>query len=180
VWNGYEFFVHKEAPAISVSYTDFLSQIRAGQVASITISGQNVDGNFKQAITWPPASASPSTTPAPSGASSKPPETYTRFTTVLPPVDDQRLLPLLDEQGVVVNVKDVSGGSWLFEVAINVLPMLLFVGLLFMMGRSAQRSQQSCLASERARPACTTASGQQSPSPTLPGRRTPRTSSWRS
>jgi len=143
VWNGYEFFVHKEAPAISVSYTDFLSQIRAGQVASITISGQNVDGNFKQAITWPPASASPSTTPAPSGASSKPPETYTRFTTVLPPVDDQRLLPLLDEQGVVVNVKDVSGGSWLFEVAINVLPMLLFVGLLFMMGRSAQRSQQS-------------------------------------
>src|SRR5438046_983748 len=50
VWNGYEFFFHKEPPAVSLSYSDFLGQVRTAQIASITISGQNVDGVFKQPV----------------------------------------------------------------------------------------------------------------------------------
>ncbi len=142
LWNGYEFFVPKSAPQVALTYTEFIGQVRAGQVASVTISGQNVDGMFKQPIAWPPQQPAPQSqaTAQPTAASQ---QTYARFTTVLPPIEDQRLLPLLDQQGVSVSAKDTSGGSWLLELAVNFLPMLLFVGLLFMMGRQAQRGQQS-------------------------------------
>jgi cell division protease FtsH len=142
-WNGYELFVPKTGSSLSLTYSEFLERVRAGQVASVTFSGQNTEGAFKQPITIsaePASDAAPAAAPQPAGVK---PGTYQRFTTVLPPIEDQRLLPLLEQQGIAVSAKDVSGGSWLFEIAINFLPMLLFVGLLFMMGRSAQRSQQS-------------------------------------
>src|SRR5262245_27535414 len=91
-WNGYEFFFPKTPPAVSLAYSEFLERVRAGQVAAITISGQNAEGTFKQAITGPLEGAAPAAGagPAATPQSGAKPGTYERFTTVLPPIDDQR------------------------------------------------------------------------------------------
>jgi cell division protease FtsH len=139
---------------VTLPYSAFRAQVRAGNVQSVTITGQDVQGAFIQPVAWPPA-ASRSPGPQPTAAANPTPgssetsaiaadqsPTYTRFTTVLTPFPDDRLLPLLEQSGVTVTVKDTSGGSWLLDLAINVLPTLLFVGLIVLMARQAQRGQQ--------------------------------------
>jgi ATP-dependent Zn protease len=115
----------------------------------VTISGQSIGGMFNQPVAWhPDASAPPAATPAATAvpdAMPTPAPTYTRFTTVLPPFGDDRLLTLLEQQGVTVSVRDTSGGSWLLDLLMNMLPTLLFVGLLVMMARQGQRAQQTLL-----------------------------------
>ncbi len=148
LWNVYTLTVPKEPPAIALSYTAFLQEVRSGNVASVTLKGQSIDGTFVTAITeapgakaTPAASESPAT-PEPAPASTTP-TTYGRFNTVEPIQGDDRLLPLLEQYGVVVSAKDTSGGSWLVDLAGFALPMLLLVGLMIYMGRQAQRGQQS-------------------------------------
>src|SRR4051812_2075428 len=79
-WNGYALFFPKSPPSVELSYSDFLQGVRTGIVESVTISGQGVDGTFKQATAWP-------TNSDPSKAVK-----YKRFTTVLPPIDDPSVL----------------------------------------------------------------------------------------
>src|SRR5450759_4554686 len=43
----------------------------------------------------------------------------------------------------VVTAKDTTGGSWLLDLVISLLPMALLVGMLFFMGRQSQRGAQS-------------------------------------
>jgi len=147
-WNAYTLAVPKEPPAAPLSYTAFIEAVRSGNVASVTMKGQVIEGTFVTAITGLPGSKN---APLPSESAATPatnapetaPATYSRFNTVIPSQGDDRLLPLMDEHGVTVSAKDTSGGSGLLELAITGLPMLLLVGLMIMMGRQAQRGQQS-------------------------------------
>ncbi|MBI4320044.1 MAG: ATP-dependent zinc metalloprotease FtsH, partial [Chloroflexi bacterium] len=147
-WNAYTLLVPKEPPTMTLSYTAFLDVVRSGNVASVTMKGQVIEGTFVTAITGLPGSkATPATTesaatPAPR-ATETTPTTYGRFNTVIPSQGDDRLLPLMEEYRVTVSAKDTGGGSGLLELAISLLPMLLLVGLMLMMGRQAQRGQQS-------------------------------------
>ena len=144
-WNGYTFFVPKTPPAVAIPYSTFLSEVNSGNVVSVTMNGQNIDGTFKSAIAEPSVSSSQTptaTASTPQGASSQP-VTYTQFNTVMPVQGDNRLLPLLEQHGVTVTAKDVSGGSFLTDLAVNFLPMVLLFGVLFFMGRQTQKGQQS-------------------------------------
>jgi cell division protease FtsH len=142
VWNAFILLMPRTPPTLPVSYSAFLQLVRDGKVATATIAGQELDGTFKESVTWPPPA--PDTNGAPSqAADSAKPTTYTRFTTTLLPSDDPRLLPLLEQQGVEVSARDTSKGSWVGTLLVNVLPVLLLVGLLFLLTRQAQRGQQS-------------------------------------
>jgi ATP-dependent Zn protease len=44
---------------------------------------------------------------------------------------------------VTISAKDVSGGSFLTDLAVNFPPIALLVGVLFLMGRLTQKGQQS-------------------------------------
>lgn len=148
VWNAYALAVPKEPPAAVLSYTAFLDQVRSGNVASVTMTNQNIDGTFVKPFTAPPG---PTATPASNGVGSTPPAqaaatepvTFTRFNAVAPSQGDDRLLPLLEQHGVIIIAKDTSSGSMLGDLAITGLPILLLVGMMFLMGRQAQRGQQS-------------------------------------
>ena len=143
VWNVYALLVPKAPPAANLSYTDFLNQVRAGNVASVTIAGQHIDGKFRNEVTWPPNAQA---TPAPGGnqpAEEDGPTKYSNFTTVAPPTTDDRLLPLLEEQGVVISVRDISGGNWLVDLILGLLPLAFLVAILVMIGRQTQRGQQT-------------------------------------
>lgn len=148
IWNAYNLLVPKTPPAAVLSYTAFQDQVRAGNIAGVTMKGQIVEGTFKGAIMLPPETG---TTKATGDSLATPAltativasTTYTLFTTVLPSQGDDRLFPLLDKYGVTVTAKDVSGGSLLTDLAVSILPMLFLVGLVIMMGRQAQRGQQT-------------------------------------
>src|SRR6478672_7735502 len=145
-WNAVSLLWPGPTPPLALSYSAFLDEVRAGHVASVTITGQNVEGAFNQPVERLPETAA---TPGPIGGDATPAPkpgastTYVRFTTVLPPFPDNQLLPLLEQQGVTVSVKDANAGSWLVGLLGSLLPMLLFVGVLVMMGRQAQRGTQS-------------------------------------
>ena len=146
-WNAYSLLVPKGPPTVEVSYSAFLEQVRAGNVAHQILRGQGIEGVFKQETLWPPASGNaPAATAGPSAPAppqaDKPAASFTRFTSVVPAQGDDRLLPLLEGNGVAVTAKDLAAGSWLIDLAVNAAPMLLLVGLLVLMGRQARRGQQ--------------------------------------
>jgi cell division protease FtsH len=148
VWNVYVFLVPKVPPALTLPYTTFLQQVRSGNVAAVTIAGQDVDGDFKSAIPAPPGTGTAPgagggvATAGPQGAAGQP-ATYSHFNTVIPAQGDDQLLPLLEVYGVTVTAKDVGGGSLFLDIVTGLLPMLFLLGILYYLGRQNQRGQQS-------------------------------------
>jgi len=165
LWNIWSFMPRQKA-AVALPYSQFVMQLSAGNVTEVHITGAAVAGIFKHPVTWPPPSAQPgkpaatpatkgAATPQPApGAAAKPasaaaptaqhqpkPSMYARFNTTFPAmVGDPTLMPLLRKQHVMVDVSQPST-SWLALLLSEGLPILLMVGLLVWMGRSAARSQ---------------------------------------
>ena len=72
VWNGLLIFTPMSAPSVDVPYSTFLAQVRADNVAQVTLSGQAVDGTFRSAIQFPPvtpSSAPTASAPSPTASS---------------------------------------------------------------------------------------------------------------
>jgi cell division protease FtsH len=147
-WNALTFFVPRGPPTINLPYSTFLDQVKAGNVASVTISGYQVDGTLKNAIPVPDATPVPSSTP---GATTQPPAS-TSFSTTLPQLDDPTFLPLLTSKGVKVTAVDTSGGSWVLTLLSSALPIVLLIGLMLYLGRQMSQGQQSALGFGRSKP----------------------------
>ena len=146
IWNFYAFLVPKPSSAASLSYTAFLDQVKAGNVEDVTLNGQNIDGTFKKAVILPSGSesvASNSGSTSAATATTNQAISYTRFTSVMPAQGDNNLLPLLEQQGVVVSAKDQNGGSWFVDLLVNLLPVAMLFGVIYMMGRQTQRGAQN-------------------------------------
>ncbi len=99
----------------TISYSSFKSHLRNGDVASVTLQGERINGLLKGAA----ASAD-------SGDRSG--QNSGRFTTTLPPVDDPELMKLLEEQQVEVNARPAEG-SWWSRILLLMLPWVLILGL---------------------------------------------------
>jgi cell division protease FtsH len=139
VWNAFLFFSPMSAPVVTLPYSTFLDQVRANNVAEVTIDGQGLSGTFRTAIQYP--SPDPSAAPTASAAATTPPTSYGAFASTLPPMDDPALLPLLESTEVEINAKETGGGSVLLNLAISVLPLALLVAFLVYQGRRVQQSQ---------------------------------------
>jgi cell division protease FtsH len=102
----------------SISYSEFKSRVKEGDVASITIQGQQITGEMNE----------PQTIQRPEDQV----VSYTQFSTYVPTFGDEELLPVLLEQDVEVNSEPQSEFSWL-TLLFNVGPLLLlvFMGYLF-------------------------------------------------
>jgi ATP-dependent Zn protease len=99
---------------VTISYSDFLDQLDAGNVASVTMAATQIDGKFKQA--------------AKVTASDKA-EPQITFRSQAPAFGDPALLPELRQQHVVIDV--VSSSSWLSWLGRLPWPIvLIIVGLL--------------------------------------------------
>jgi len=149
VWNVILFFPFGSPSAAAIPYSVFVAQAREGNIASVGFNGQGASGEFVKPILWPQA-AGPGASPVPSGAAAaNPPASYQRFATVVPPDGDPTLLPLLEQDGVVVSATDTSSMSSLLGSLIGLagtlLPILLLVGFFVFAGRQAQQSQQGIL-----------------------------------
>lgn len=108
VFSGYS-FIHIHA----VPYSTFRNDVSQGNVAEITVTGNNIDGTFKHPVTV---------------GSGKHALVYKEFLTTIPSFGDQGLMELLKTKGVVVNAQP-SMNPWLIALLIGVVPwFLIFVG----------------------------------------------------
>src|SRR6516164_6961251 len=80
--------------AETVSYTTFVEQVNANNVASVTINGYTITGTFKSPV------------PSADGTT-----TSTQFTTTVPEFGNNDLIPLLQEHNVAITVQPSSSGS---------------------------------------------------------------------
>jgi len=137
-------------PEVTIPYTTFLAQVRAGNVASVTINGSQITGRFVQPFV-PPSPTAPATS-VPGARTIATPASYTAFLTNFPQaVGDPALLPLLEEHKVQVNVAPPPS-PLLSVLFTTVLPLLLLVGLMVWMGRQATRAQSGAFSFSRSKP----------------------------
>ncbi len=140
VWNFWNFWPNTQAVA-NIYYSTFVDEVRAGNVQTIQIEGNQITGKFIHAIPWPPSpGATPNTAGSPAPA--QPSATlYTDFSATFPDVvGDPGLMSLLEAHNVVVDVQPVST-PWLLTLLTNGLPVLLLVGVFVWMGRQSAKQQ---------------------------------------
>ncbi|MFO7945096.1 MAG: ATP-dependent zinc metalloprotease FtsH [Anaerolineales bacterium] len=113
-----------------ISYSRFLSHVRDGNVEQVTISGDEVRGKMK----------SPVSLDSETGDSD--PETFTEFTTYIPEIGDEQLMPLLLKKEVEVTVKPQSDINW-WTILINVLPFVFLIGIGYMIFQRMQGQGQA-------------------------------------
>jgi cell division protease FtsH len=163
LWNLWAFFPRQPTEA-SIPYSEFVSQLRAGNVEQVHISADTISGSFRRALLWPPpapagsgaqgsdaearhsgaasANSHTSAPPAFGQATRAPaPQSYTKFSTTFPTaIGDPALMPLLLQQHVQINVV-ASSTPWLALLLSYGLPLLLMVGVLAWMGQQASKNQ---------------------------------------
>jgi cell division protease FtsH len=149
IWNVWTFWPSQEQQ-VSLPYSAFLEQVRAGNVSSVLISGDQISGQLVNAITWPEPTSGPTPTEAASPAPT--PAAYMAFQTTFPEaVGDAALLPLLEAHHIEVDVKPPAS-PWFTILLTDGLPILLLVGLMLWMGRQAAQTQSGILGFGRSRP----------------------------
>src|SRR5579884_2602157 len=110
---------------IQYKYSDFVTQLDNGNVHDVTITDhQTIEGDLNTQQTY-------------GGVTS------THFKTTYPYADDTPLGQELAQHGVTVEGKYSGSNDIIIGLLINVLPILLIVGILFLVSRRASQSQQN-------------------------------------
>jgi cell division protease FtsH len=122
---GYVMFQSRAAAAPQIAYSDFKSLVQKGQVAAITIKGQEISGTFK----------SKQEIKTVSGETKK---DVLSFKTIKPTIEDPELITLLQDNGVTVKGQVQGGNQWLGTLLILGLPWLLILGYFVYARRKAQ------------------------------------------
>ncbi|MDH5183160.1 MAG: ATP-dependent zinc metalloprotease FtsH [Gammaproteobacteria bacterium] len=97
-----------------IPYSEFKQYLQRGQVASLELRGYEIYGSLSEALSIGPGD-----------------KTSQYFRSTIPAMGDVSLLPLLEQEAVVVKVipSERTGGWWSLLVAI--LPWLLFFGVFY-------------------------------------------------
>jgi ATP-dependent Zn protease len=103
--------LEKSGRTAPMPYSTFLDQLEAGNVATVTFNGAEINGRFKR----------PLDSPFPVGTGQR-----DSFRTTVPEVGDPTLVPELRRQHVVIDVSTPSAWAWLLGRV--PWPMLIFVG----------------------------------------------------
>jgi cell division protease FtsH len=169
IWNVWILWPRSQ-PEVDIPYSVFISQIKSGNVSSVSISGDEITGTFVNQVLWPPATPSATTsasttgtpgpaitgTPEPTQAAlavpSVTPQDYSDFRTYFPgTVGDPTLIPLLESKSVDINVSQPPS-PWLGILLSGGLPFLLLIGFMIWMGSRATRSQNGIFGFGRSKP----------------------------
>ncbi len=116
-------------PVGEVPYSAFYQQVQAGNVKDATFQGQDITGEFKNALTLTDANGDPVLT--------------TQYHLTQLPNGDPNLVALLNRYHVQYQAKPVAGNNSLLNIFVGFLPLLLVFGLIFFFARRATQSQQN-------------------------------------
>jgi cell division protease FtsH len=115
---------------IEIPYSTFYQQVQADNVKDVTFQGQDVNGNFKTAIT----------VTDPSSGTSK---NGTSFHFTQLPNGDPNLTTLLNTHHVTYTAKAPADNNVVLNVLINFLPWILVIAVFFFIARRATQGQQN-------------------------------------
>src|SRR6266571_2981313 len=116
-------------PVGEVPYSAFYQQVQAGNVKDATFQGQDITGEFKNALTLTDANGNPVLT--------------TQYHLTQLPNGDPNLVALLNRYHVQYQAKPVAGNNALLNILFSFLPLLLVFGVIFFIARRATQSQQN-------------------------------------
>src|SRR6266536_4916318 len=116
-------------PVGEVPYSAFYQQVQAGNVKDATFQGQDITGEFKNALSLTDANGNPVLT--------------TQYHLTQLPNGDPNLVALLNRYHVQYQAKPVAGNNSLLNIFVGFLPLLLVFGLIFFCARRATQSQQN-------------------------------------
>jgi cell division protease FtsH len=138
----------RDPQRITVPYSVVEEQIRAGNVASATLTDAAIQVDLNDAVAWN-RNDERLVTPTPGDEPAGVVEGE-RLRANLPPVENNELLPLLREHNVNVTA-ETDGSNFLSSLVVALLPFLLIVGLIVFMGRQMSRGQQNVFGFGRSR-----------------------------
>ena len=126
-----------------VSYSHFKEMVRKGQVVEITMKGDVIRGKTVAPLNGgsPRHSSDTAQTGSDSLAekrSGQPPSEPATFRTVKPNLQEPELLGLLEKKGVTVKAESQQR-SWLWTLAVSLLPWLLIIGFFVYSSRKFQQ-----------------------------------------
>ncbi|MCF7805961.1 MAG: ATP-dependent zinc metalloprotease FtsH [Candidatus Marinimicrobia bacterium] len=113
---AFQFFMPDQNTGNQIPYSQFKSEVRSGNVESVTITGDQVAGIY-------------------TGES---PEKERRFYTVIPPYTDENLSTILESNNVKVTAKSTQKDIW-DTLLVSVLPFLILIGFFIWMGYRARQ-----------------------------------------
>lgn len=130
----------------SVSYTFFKQQVVAGNVESLSSTGDALEGQFKLEVVYPPARS------VARGEDTKPlkVEKIAIFKTQRPTFADAGLEALLDSKGVEVDAADQRNSSF-FDLILSFGPTLLLIGVFVWISRRSASGGLFSLGRSRAK-----------------------------
>jgi cell division protease FtsH len=134
VWYFFQYFTqgsnNNTAPdTVEVPISTFYQQVKADNVKTMVIQGQDVTGKFGIAITTTDSSGNP--------------KTGVDYHFVSFPQGDSDLIQAALQHNVQVQAKPASDNNLLFNILINLLPWLLVFGVFILIFRRASQSQQN-------------------------------------
>ncbi|MBA3450831.1 MAG: hypothetical protein H0T18_06440, partial [Chloroflexia bacterium] len=138
----------RDAQSITVPYSVVEQQVRAGNVSEVTLTDANITAELSEPIAWDRRTEQ-LISPAP-GTETQGVVEGDSLRATLPPVENTGLLPLLEQNDVVVRGESDSS-SLLSTLLVTLLPFLLIVGLIVFMGRQMSRGQQNVFGFGRSR-----------------------------
>ena len=115
------------SPTVTLPYSTFLAQAKAGNITTVNIASSSASGDFKSPYKDP------------SGTT-----TYKHFTSTLLPVEDPSLVGTLTSHNVQITGTSSATPAWLsvLSILLQALPFLFFIGLIYFGMRAARRQQQ--------------------------------------
>ncbi len=118
----YHLFNQPKASQTEIIYSDFLSNVDKGQVAEVTIQGDNISGRLTSG---------------------------TLFKTYAP--KDAAVILLLRDKGVRITAKPVDDSPWYMTLLVSWLPMLLLIGVWIFFMRQMQSGGGKAMAFGKSR-----------------------------
>jgi cell division protease FtsH len=125
-----------QPPTLQLPYSTFLEQVRSGNVEQVEMVGQRISGELEEPIEPPEDVQVVGGTPFAQSTGE-----IGRFSSTLPYNGDDRLLELLDEQGVMVQAREEQPNI-LLNLLFSLLPVALLIGVIIFFMRQQMRGQQ--------------------------------------
>ena len=115
------------SPTISLPYSTFLVQVKAGNIKTASVSSSAASGDFKSPYKDPSSATA-----------------YAHYITTLLPIADPNLAGILTAHNVLITGTSSVTPVWLtvLGLVLSALPFLFFVGLIYFATRAARRQQQ--------------------------------------
>jgi cell division protease FtsH len=110
----------------NISYSQFIEQLNASNIKSVTIKNLLVNGEFVKEINIKLPGEKKTTT-------------VKYFQTFLPSFQGEGLITKLEEKNVVINVESSEKGGILWQILVGVLPWVLIIGVWIFIMRRAQK-----------------------------------------